>query len=456
MTIERDAVTLSETANESSARAIDAPIVPAAAGSRRIVSVDVLRGLTILLMVFVNDLGPAAPRWMHHIEPPRADGMTLADVVFPMFLFIVGVSIPLAFERARAVGTSLIAQLTHIVARSAGLLLMGVIVMNTEDGSRVGPVWSVLAFIAILLAWCSVPPEPVSRRKVFLGLKAFGILGLVGLMAWYRREPHATELPFFGKVEAWSWLRTEWWGILGLIGWAYLTVAILTLILGRRREWLMGAMALLMTIHVVMQRGGLLSHLDSKSWLGVMKPVLESLRHGIETLGNYISVADATGSLAAITMAGCLLGSILTRGSDVQSHRERLSWAASFAIGLLIAGLITDSFEGINKIAATPTWCFFSAGIAISVWILLYLLIDVAGIRAWTIIISPAGANPLIAYFLHPILAESVAIIGLGGIVLGYKDSSDPSIAVAGSFGMALTVCIVTGLLARLGLRVRL
>ena len=68
------------------------------AGSRRAHSPPLTpcAGLTILLMVFVNDLGRAAPSWMHHIQPPDADGMTLADVVFPWFLFIVGVSIPLA------------------------------------------------------------------------------------------------------------------------------------------------------------------------------------------------------------------------------------------------------------------------------------------------------------------------------------------------------------------------
>ena len=71
----------------------------------RIISLDVLRGLTILLMIFVNDLGRGTPSWMHHIQPSSADGMTLADVVFPAFLFIVGVSIPLAFERARAAGS---------------------------------------------------------------------------------------------------------------------------------------------------------------------------------------------------------------------------------------------------------------------------------------------------------------------------------------------------------------
>ena len=99
----------------------------------RVASVDALRGLTILLMVFVNDLGPAAPSWMHHIQPPDADGMTLADVVFPWFLFIVGVSIPLAFERAAAIGTPVWKQVGHILTRTAGLLIMGVVVLNNEE-----------------------------------------------------------------------------------------------------------------------------------------------------------------------------------------------------------------------------------------------------------------------------------------------------------------------------------
>ncbi len=92
--------------------------------SSRVISVDTLRGLTILLMVFVNDLGHGAPAWMHHIRPPRADGMTLADIVFPFFLFIVGIAIPLALERAESIGTPLWSEVGHILIRSAGLLLL--------------------------------------------------------------------------------------------------------------------------------------------------------------------------------------------------------------------------------------------------------------------------------------------------------------------------------------------
>ena len=89
-------------------------------------------------------------------------------------------------------------------------------------------------------------------------------------------------------------------------------------------------------------------------------------------------------------------------------------------------------------------------------WILLYLAMDVAGYRAWSIVVRPAGANPLVAYFLHPIVLGLVSMAGLWGSLLKYKGSDDPWVVVLGSLGMAFFVCAATGLLARLGLRVRL
>jgi len=89
-------------------------------------------------------------------------------------------------------------------------------------------------------------------------------------------------------------------------------------------------------------------------------------------------------------------------------------------------------------------------------WILLYLVMDVAGHRAWSIVVRPAGANPLVAYFLHPIVLGLVSQAGLWGTLLKYKGSHDPWVVVLGSLGMALFVCAATGMLARLGLRVRL
>jgi predicted acyltransferase len=423
----------------------------------RVVSVDALRGLTILVMIFVNDLGRAAPSWMHHIQPPNADGMTLADVVFPTFLFIVGVAIPLAFERAQAAGKTKAAQLVHILTRTAGLLLMGVIVLNTEEGPpRMGPLWGVLAFTALILAWCTLPRESGWKRTLLLGVKALGVVGLIVLLAIYRSEPQTAELPFRGEVHNWVWLRTGWWGILGLIGWSYLIVGLLVLVLGWRREWLLGALALLMLVHLAFQHDGLFTHIDSKPWLGAAAAPLMALSHGIDALGRYVSLSDALGSLAAITMAGCLLGTILRRDSDVATPRDRVRWALMFAAGLFVAGCLTDKFEGINKIAATPTWCLWCAAIATVVWVGLYLLLDVAGQTAWALPVRPAGANPLVAYFLHPIVVEAIALAGYADTVLAYKQSADPWVVVGGSLAMAVLVCAAAGMLGRLGLRMRL
>jgi predicted acyltransferase len=408
-------------------------------------------------MIFVNDLGPNAPSWLHHIQPPRADGMTLADLVFPAFLFTVGVSIPLALKRGPLPWPERSAQLGHIATRTLGLLFMGVIEFNAErDGNLAGPVWGLLAFSALVFAWCVLPREPGTKRVVLMTMKIAGVLGLIVLLCVYRSKPDPTDIPLVGHVAHWAWLRTGWWGILGLIGWAYLTAAILWLVLGRRREWLMGAAAILILLHLAMRGGGLFAHLDSKAWLGSVTPVFRTFEAAIGRFDRFVRLADALGSLAAISVVGSLLGSVLRRQSDVVSHHDRLSWAFTFTLGLLVAGFVCDSFEGINKIAATPTWCLWSAAATCAAWIVLYLVLDVWGVRGWAIVLLPAGANPLMAYFLHPILVELIGVLGLGGRVLAYQNSANPYIVTGGSAVMALFICAATALFGRLGLRVRL
>jgi heparan-alpha-glucosaminide N-acetyltransferase len=454
----------------------------------RSASLDAFRGLAILVMVFVNDLGDEAPSWMHHMLPGYADGMTLADLVFPTFLFIVGMAVALSFERELAAGISGAARLGHILIRSASLLCMGVIEVNTPYERTFPPhVWHLLAFASLILAWCVVPREPGRKRQILLGLKVLGVVGVVALLATFRRKPAGTEILFWGPVENWAWLRAGYWGILGQIGWAYLTVAILTLILGWRREWLMGAMGILILIHLAFQpflpqdvdarqrrfeldfpqrfaadrqhsppRGRLFLRMDDKTWLGELIPALSALSGGIDELGRYVNLADATGSLAAITMAGCLLGTILRRDSDVRTPGARVRWAQTFIIGLFLAGLVTNTFEGINENAATATFCLWSAAVAATVWVLLYLVLDVAGLRRWSIPFRLAGTNALVAYLLHPMVIWLVRLAGMESSLLAYGKATDLWIVVCGSLGMAVLICLVAGLLGRVGLSMRL
>src|SRR6516162_2762766 len=106
----------------------------AGAPAEKLVSLDVFRGAVIATMVFVNYLHgiKEIPGWAKHMPYPE-DGFTFVDVVFPAFLFIVGVAIPLALEARRRRGASTPALVAHIAVRSAGLILLGLIMVNEEE-----------------------------------------------------------------------------------------------------------------------------------------------------------------------------------------------------------------------------------------------------------------------------------------------------------------------------------
>jgi heparan-alpha-glucosaminide N-acetyltransferase len=102
--------------------------------SRRLSSIDAFRAITMLLMIFVNDLvlDVKVPTWLEHAAEGE-DRLGLADTVFPAFLFIVGLSIPFAVRYWELKGLSKGALLRHILSRSVALLIMGVYDVNYEE-----------------------------------------------------------------------------------------------------------------------------------------------------------------------------------------------------------------------------------------------------------------------------------------------------------------------------------
>src|SRR5262245_42310009 len=100
----------------------------------REVSIDLLRGADVLLMLFVNEVAgvTGAPGFLRHVGID-VDGMTITDVVFPAFLFIVGLALPAAIA-ARLRRESRPAVLRHVVARAATLVVVGVLMVNADRG----------------------------------------------------------------------------------------------------------------------------------------------------------------------------------------------------------------------------------------------------------------------------------------------------------------------------------
>ena len=99
---------------------------PAASPIKRLLSLDVARGITLAFMIMVNNNGgPGSWRFMNHAV---WNGLTPTDLVFPTFVFVVGVSIVFAFESRLARGASRAQLAWHTVQRTVVLILFGIIV----------------------------------------------------------------------------------------------------------------------------------------------------------------------------------------------------------------------------------------------------------------------------------------------------------------------------------------
>lgn len=422
----------------------------------RIASVDALRGLVILLMIFVNDVAGVqrAPNWLRHVSAD-ADGMTLPDVVFPAFLFIMGMSVPLSLGRALEAGRSRLALLPKVLIRTLSLLLLGVLMVNMDrhnPGYRGW--WGPLAYLAVFLSFPVVPRGPHLRRRTFQVWRVIGVIGLVVLALVYRTTDGKRLVlgPLFDVSDA-VWLRHSWWGILGLIGWAYLVASLVYLLFGRWREWLIGAAGLLAMVYVA-DREGLFARVDSRAWLAWAAPAIGLLERVYDWVGSHVSIGQSLGSLASISVAGCCLGTVVTGDSQIRTHAERLRWALVYAAGLAAAAMLFDPMYGINKIQATPAWCFLCSSLTALTWAALYWIMDVRGLRTWSVVVRPAGANPLMAYILHPFVFTVASFIGLP--LAFYKRPDLPVIvSVLGCLAMAFAIVGLTGLIGRLGYRLK-
>ena len=171
-------------------------------------------------MIFVNDFWKVhdVPHWLEHAVYGE-DFMGLADIVFPCFLFAVGMSIPYAIERRYAKGFSAESTLGHILSRTFALLVMGAFITNSEFRLSpeapypIGVYWFLMA-IGFIGVWNQYPkPASGTQKNLFRAFKIIGVLVLLYLAFTFRNPQGGV----FGA----------YWGILGSIGWTYLVCAVI-------------------------------------------------------------------------------------------------------------------------------------------------------------------------------------------------------------------------------------
>jgi len=336
--------------------------------NKRVYAIDVLRALTLVLMIFVNDIPGMQniPQWLNHM-PAGVDALGLADIVFPLFLFVVGLSIPLAIEQRRKKGDDTQKILVHIFTRTFALIAIGMVrvnvpYLNSELTGVPQYLWAQMAYLCVFLIWNVYPKSDTAPMWLFRYMKIAGVIGLIWLVFVFRS----------GTIDAVELMQPRWWGILGQIGWCYLIGSLVYLFVGKS----IGKVSLIL--------------------------VLTALYHVLAMffLQDYLifTILPGNGSLVVMAIAGMLVSLIF---SQYKSETKKLFFIL-FGIGtaFFVLSIAVRSLWGISKLDNTPSWIYICLAIGLWGFAFIYWLVDLKGIKKWTIPIEPAGTSTLTAYLL--------------------------------------------------------
>lgn len=385
----------------------------------RLKSIDILRALTMLLMIFVNDLWSLSdiPGWLEH-KAASEDGMGLADVVFPAFLFIVGLSVPHAIRARFKKGDNKLQVFKHIVERSLALLIMGVFMVNLESIDREAmmiskPVFQILMTLAFFLIWNVYRGKAFGRISPII-MKSAGWLLLLFLAIIYKAPDHG----------AGTWMHFHWWGILGLIGWAYLISASIYLLIGNKPWWIFAALILLYLMNI----------------------------NEFITPFSFTFKIVVSASNYALVLGGVLTTTVMIQLKEQNKFNKMIPLLLAFAILCLLSGFLTRPIWGISKIMATPSWTAICTGITALAFGVMYLLTDKFGIYRWANFISAAGTSTLTCYLVPYFVYGLWVIIGLTPIVF----LNTGFVGIIKSIIFSILIIQITGLLGKWNIKLKI
>lgn len=389
--------------------------------SQRVESIDILRALTMVLMIFVNDFWSLKdiPGWLGHVER-GVDGIGLSDVVFPAFLFIVGLSLPYAVQNRREKGDSDWELVKHVLSRTIALLVMGVFLVNGEsmNGDATGFsrwIWNPLSCLCFILIW-NAYSKNISNNLVIV-LKGMGIITLIVIAYLYR-----------GGQEGTSRFEPHWWGILGLIGWAYFVSALIT-VFSRNNFYVLLA-----------------------GWIFFCLLSMVSKAGYVPGFLSFIPDAILGGTLAGLTMGGVVASFIFRYYVGKRDNRKLTMIFLVSSIVLTGLSVITRPYWGLAKLGATPAWLFLCSAFTLLAFVIIYWIADVWKKSSWFALIKPAGTDTLLCYLVPTFMYMTFRLIGL----------KLPDVLVTGSVGLLKSLCfalfcvLVTRGLNKMGVRLKI
>lgn len=382
----------------------------------------------MLMMIFVNDLaiikGSLVPDYLlHYSDRHSGSGMTIVDLVFPGFIFVVGMSIPFAIRASMQKGLSLITIIKHVLLRTLSLIGLGLMMAKGWPGStRMGfspALWETLFGLSAILAFSELP-ELKDKRKRMIYLKILNVIGFLGLifLAWQYVGKRGELILSFAPFK----IFFNGWGILGIIAWAYAIGTCIYLLFSTQRTALLGSMVLLLGLFVATKSNG----------------------------GRYFEYGQLMGTHSAIAVAGVILSSMMLT-DDTKVLAKRIRFTLWFILATTLGAFMLVGLYGISKNLATPSWALFSCAITAALWLILYLATQGFELKALVF----AGHNVILSYLLSAIYFSFIINIGLGDT---YRQFAliDLNHAIFRALSISLIIVAFTIFLNQKGFRLKL
>lgn len=320
--------------------------------SKRILALDILRGITIAGMIMVNNPGT----WAHIYAPLRHaewNGLTPTDLVFPFFMFIMGISTYISLKKYNF-------EFSH----AAALKLLRRTVVIFLIGLAIG--W----FSRFCNYWTSAPEELGFGEKLWASVWTFDRMRILGVMQ---------RLALCYGISSIIALTMKHKHI------PYLIVTLLV-----------GYFILLMCGNgFAYNETNILSVVDR----AILTPVHMYRDNGIDPEGILSTIPAIAHVLLGFCVGRMMLGdsnnASKDRASLLNSHLIKL-----FLVGTILtyAGFLLSYGCPINKKIWSPTFVLVTCGLASGFLALLIWLIDVKGYKKWSVFFEAFGVNPLFMY----------------------------------------------------------
>jgi len=366
--------------------------------ANRLLALDVFRGLTITAMVLVNNPGS----WSF-VYPPMLHaewhGWTPTDLIFPFFVFIVGVSVSIVMSRELQKGTNKLVLIKNAGARAVKLFLLGL-------------------FLA-LFYFNFVDPNYSWIESQLFSIRVMGVLQRLGLVFFFT----VLIVIYFKPLGRMLWMvgiLLSYWLLLMMVPYAT-----------PNGEVVSGSLAFGNNLH---------AWLDSLIFSDVNLYYKDAKPFAFDPEGLLSTLPAVAGALA-----GVFTGDVLTDKSRTLQSKCQLMLVSGLV--LLVAGELWGLIFPINKALWTSSYVLMSTGWALIILGALTWLIDIKGYKQWSAPFVVFGANAIGFYMFSAVLARILIMIPMQETsVQGWLFSSvyQPIFgSYNGSLMFAITFCLL-------------